>query len=126
MRRLAAPPGLAFVGSGGSGADKGKRDELVKLHSVVADHLPKLAGFSPVAFARNHNERTLYTQFARIQEAAKIKLPCDREHKHTRYCHLYGFHDLRRTFATISADKLTRTRCRPSCGTRATRRRNGT
>ena len=106
MRTLAAPPGLAPVGSGGSGANKGKRDELVKLHPVRVDHLRKLDGFSPVAFPWNHNERTLYTQFDRNQNAAEMKLPCDREHKHTLYCHLYGFQDLRRAFATMNADKL--------------------
>jgi integrase len=87
--------------------NRGKRDELVKLHPVVIDHLRKLTGFGPVVFPWNHNERTLHTRFARIQEAAKIKLPCDREQKHTRYCHLCGFHDLRRAFATMNADKPT-------------------
>jgi integrase len=87
--------------------NKGKRDELVKLHPVVVDHLRKLPGFTAVVFPWNHNKRTLYTQFARIQEAAGIHLVCDRQHKHSRYCHLYGFHDLRRAFATMNADKLT-------------------
>ncbi len=87
--------------------NKGKRDELVKLHAVVVDHLRKLPGFDPVVFPWNHDRRTLQTEFARIQEAAKIKLPCDREHEHTRFCYVYGFHDLRRAFATMNADKLT-------------------
>src|SRR5262249_50274707 len=87
--------------------NKGKRDERVKLHAVVIDHLRKLAGFSPMVFPWNHDGRTLYTQFVRIQEAATIKQPCGCEHKHTRYCHVYGFHDLRRAFATMNADKLT-------------------
>jgi len=88
--------------------NKGKRDELVKLHPVVIEHLRRLGGaFSTTVFPWNHNQRTLYTEFARIQEAAGVKLPCDRTHEHTRYCRVYGFHDLRRAFATMNADKLT-------------------
>jgi integrase len=87
--------------------NKGNRDELVKLHPVVIDHLRKLACFEPVAFPWHHDRRTLHTIFAEVQEAAGIKLPCDEAHEHTRYCHVYGFHDLRRAFATMNADKLT-------------------
>jgi integrase len=87
--------------------NKGKRDERVKLHPVVVDHLKRLAGFTPTVFPWNANRRELYVEFARLQEAAGIKLPCARQHKHTRYCHVYGFHDLRRAFATMNADKLT-------------------
>jgi integrase len=74
---------------------------------VVVDHLKKLAGFDPVVFPWNHNERTLYSEFARIQEAAGIHLVCREDHTHGRHCHLYSFHDLRRAFATMNADKLT-------------------
>jgi integrase len=87
--------------------NKGRRDERVKLHPVVVDHLRKLAGFDPLVFPWNHNERTLWSEFARIQEAAGVRLECPADHKHTRYCHVYGFHDLRRAFATMNADKLT-------------------
>jgi integrase len=87
--------------------NKGKRDELVKLHPVVVEHLKRLASFDTHVFAWNHDRRTLHSEFARIQEAAGIHLPCRSEHEHTRYCHVYGFHDLRRAFATMNADKLT-------------------
>jgi integrase len=89
--------------------NKGKRDERVDLHRVVVDHLRKIPGLDPRIFPWNHNERTLYSEFARIQEKAEIKLPCKArgEHQHTRYCYVYGFHDLRRAFATMNADKLT-------------------
>jgi integrase len=87
--------------------NKGKRDEKVKLHIVVVDHLQKLFDFDPCVFTWHHNRRTLHAEFARIQEAAGIKLPCNEKHTHTRYCHVYGFHDLRRAFATMNADKLT-------------------
>jgi integrase len=87
--------------------NKGRRDERVKLHPVVVDHLRKLAGFDPRVFPWNHNQRTLWAEFARIQEAAGVRLDCPEDHTHTRYCHVYGFHDLRRAFATMNADKLT-------------------
>jgi integrase len=87
--------------------NKGKRDELVKLHPVVVEHLKRLPGFTPTVFPWNHNGRTLYDEFARVQQAAGISLPCHRKHEHTPACHVYGFHDLRRAFATYNADKLT-------------------
>jgi integrase len=87
--------------------NKGKRDEKVKLHPVVVEHLKKLAGFDPHVLPWNHNRTTLYKEFAAIQEAAKVRLSCGKSHQHTRFCHVYGFHDLRRAFATMNADKLT-------------------
>jgi integrase len=87
--------------------NKGKRDERVKLHPVVIDHLRKLASFDTRVFPWNHNRRTLHSHFAFIQEKAEIHLSCHEKHEHTRYCHVYGFHDLRRAFATMNADKLT-------------------
>jgi integrase len=87
--------------------NKGKRDERIRLHPVVLDHLRKMACFDPRVFPWNHNRRTLHAEFLRIQEAAGIHLPCDDPHQHTPYCHVYGFHDLRRAFATMNADKLT-------------------
>jgi len=86
--------------------NKGKRDERVILHSVVVEHLRKLAGFDAHVFPWNHDRRTLQSEFARIQEAAGIHLPCRETHEHTRFCHVYGFHDLRRAFATMNADRL--------------------
>ena len=87
--------------------NKGKRDERVKLHPVVVEHLRRVPGFDPAVFPWNGDRRTLQEQFAMIQEAAGIKLPCRGNHEHTRYCYLYGFHDLRRAFASMNAEKLT-------------------
>ncbi|MHB1421871.1 MAG: tyrosine-type recombinase/integrase [Gemmataceae bacterium] len=89
--------------------NKGRRDELVKLHPVVMEQLGKLAGFDCHVFPWNHDRRTLYSEFLRIQQAAGIDLPCRNRDKHKcgPFCHVYGFHDLRRAFATMNADKLT-------------------
>src|SRR5262249_10887791 len=46
--------------------NKGKRDERVKLHTVVVEHLKKLAGFDPHVFPWNHDRRTLQTEFLRV------------------------------------------------------------
>jgi integrase len=90
-----------------AGDTKGKREVLLKLHPVVIDHLRRRAGFDPAVFPWNHHSRTLYDEFLRIQQAAGINLPCDEEHEHNEFCHVYGYHDLRRAFATMNADKLT-------------------
>jgi integrase len=87
--------------------NKGKRDELVKLHPVVVEHLRRLANFDPNVFPWNHDRTTLQNEFGKIQAAAGRNLPCTREHEHTDACHRYGFHDLRRAFATMNADNLT-------------------
>jgi len=89
--------------------NKGKRDDLVLLHPVVVDHLRKLADGSitwPVVFYWPHHERTLWSDYAKIQDAAGIHLPCREKHEHTDACHHYGFHDLRRAFATVNAETL--------------------
>jgi integrase len=87
--------------------NKGDRDDVVKLHSFVIDHLKKLASFEPLVFPWPHNRRTLDDEFDRIQKAAGIDLPCRRRHEHTEACRYYGFHDLRRAFATKNAPRLT-------------------
>lgn len=86
---------------------KGGRDNRIKLHESVVDHVRQLAAFDPHVFPWNHDERTLWEEFRRIQEAAGIKLACRGRHEHTPACHVYGFHDLRRAFATLNAPRLT-------------------
>jgi integrase len=87
--------------------NKGKRDERVALHPVVVEHLKRLASFEARVFPWPHYKTTLYDDFAAIQQAGKINLPCTKKHEHTPACHVYGFHDLRRAFATMNADKVT-------------------
>ena len=93
--------------------NKGKRDEVVPLHPIVVEHLRKIVDLGTRVFAWPHHERTLYDEFARIQMAARddngerlINLSCREKHEHTDACHLYGFHDLRRAFATQNALRL--------------------
>jgi integrase len=87
--------------------NKGKRDERIKLHPVVNDHLRKLTSFEPVVFPWHPNETALYKEFHRLQRVAGISIPCPHQHEHTPRCGLYGFHDLRRAFATQNAPRLT-------------------
>ncbi len=89
--------------------NKGRRDETVPLHPVLVDHLRRLPSFQAVVFPWPHHERTLWTDFATIQTAAGIHLECPEtgeDHEHSDACHLYGFHDLRRAFATLNAPAL--------------------
>jgi integrase len=79
--------------------NKGKRDQLIPLHPVVIEHLKRLASFSLLMFPWGHGLRHVFGEFERIQKAAGIRLKGRRDH--------YGFHDLRRAFATMNADKLT-------------------
>ncbi len=85
---------------------KTDRDEVIPLHAVVIEHLSRLAGDSPLAFPWHHAPRTLWVEFTRIQRAAGIHLPCRDQHTHTPSCHVYGFHDFRRAFATVNAPRL--------------------
>jgi integrase len=87
--------------------NKGDRDDRVKLHPTVVEHLRKLPAFDPRVFPWNHDRTTLDNEFADIQRAAGINLPCRGKHEHTPFCHVYGFHDLRRAFATMNASRLT-------------------
>ena len=79
------------------------------LHPVVVEHLRRIVDASidtPVVFPWPHHKRTLWLDFHRIQRAAGIHLPCREKHEHTACCHAYGFHDLRRAFATMNAPQL--------------------
>jgi integrase len=91
-----------------AGDNKGKRDERIKLHPVVVDHLRRLPGFDNIVFRWSRCERQLYDQFHELQVQAGIDLqPCAKQHKHSDACKVYyGFHDLRRAFATMNAPRL--------------------
>jgi integrase len=106
--------------------NKGKRDSVVGLHPVVVDHLRPLKAFHSKVFPWELERGPLYREFASIQAAAGIDLPCSisrmtaadirgRQRQETRdghactaACHRYGFHDLRRAFATMNAANMSR------------------
>jgi integrase len=78
--------------------NKGRRDQFVALHPVVVEHLRPLKAFGPSVFAWDHDRRGLYVQLGAIQMKAGVQ-PVGKVR--------YGFHDFRRAFATMNADKLT-------------------
>jgi integrase len=79
--------------------NKGKRDQKIPLHPLVVEHIAKLKGFAPHVFNHPYDRRRLYKDFYAIQDAAGVKPEGGKAH--------YGFHDLRRAFATMNADRLT-------------------
>jgi len=71
----------------------------------VVEHLKKLGGADkPLHWPRH--PRSLWAEWGRIQRAAGIHLHCSADHQHTPACHVYGFHDFRRAFATHNAPNL--------------------
>jgi integrase len=77
---------------------KGKRDQVVPLHALVIEHLRKLVSFDLLVYPWHHPRRRVFEELHRLQRAAKVK-PAGKD--------AYGFHDLRRAFATLNADKMT-------------------
>lgn len=78
------------------------------LPAVALEHVRGVVGMLPLVFAWPHHRRTLDVEFHAIQKVAGIHLPCreSREHECTETCHLYGFHALRRGYATLNADRM--------------------
>jgi integrase len=77
--------------------NKGKRDQYVVLHPLVVEHLRKLTAFGAKVFPWNYRRATIFSKLAEIQAAAGVK-SVGKDH--------YTFHDLRRGFATLNADRL--------------------
>ena len=86
--------------------NKGNREESVPLHPIVLQHLKNLNTSGPFVFPWSGDHSSLWVEFGRIQKEAGIKLTCREKHTHTEACHVYGFHDLRRAFATVNAPRL--------------------
>jgi integrase len=78
--------------------NKGGRDQAIALHPLVLEHLRQLPSFEVVFFPWPHHERQLYENFEAIQRAAGVRP--------SRGKSRYGFHDLRRAFATLNAGRL--------------------
>lgn len=87
--------------------NKSKREERTLLHAAVIEHMKLIQGFDDMMFPWPYGRRQLWRCFHKIQESAGIHLPCREEHEHTDTCHVYGFHDLRRAFATNNEALLT-------------------
>ena len=58
-----------------------------------------------------HGNRMIYPEFHKIQKAAGIKLDCPDSDLHdcNTECWYYGFHDIRRSFATTTGAELSPT-----------------
>lgn len=79
--------------------NKGRRDVIVPLHPLVVEHLRKRAAFDPMMFPWVYGRRALFVEMRALNKTAGIELTGERKY--------YAFHDLRRAFATMNADKLT-------------------
>jgi integrase len=88
--------------------NKGSRDDMDYLPAPVLELVKGIVGFQPLVFLWPHNERTLWVEFQRIQKAAGIARTCPDAGRHecTDACHYYGFHALRRGYATWNADRM--------------------
>jgi len=86
---------------------KGKRDELIYVPQSLLDLLkPVWQNFSERPLEWTKSRRTIYDPFRKLQTLAGINLHCEESHEHTAACHVYGFHDFRRGFATNNASTL--------------------
>lgn len=88
--------------------NKGKRDAIDRLPAAVVAEVKAVSTFRPELFYWPQSERRLLDQFHAIQQAAGIHLPCPDEGTHDCdvACHLYGFHAMRRMYATVNAARL--------------------
>lgn len=86
---------------------KGKRDELIYLPDSVIDLLkPVWQSFAERPLEWRKSRRNIYSPFMELQQKAGIHLNCEEDHEHTDSCHVYGFHDFKRAFATHNASTL--------------------
>jgi integrase len=103
-------PGCAIASSAPRASTPNEINRLRKRVANSYRHAFKRVGrwrgihdsFSPGA----KNQRQLWDEFKRIQTHVGIHLDCPEDHDHTPSCFLYGFHDLRRAFATVNAPQM--------------------
>jgi integrase len=88
--------------------NKGGRDDTDHLPPEALEHVRGMVGFEPMLFTWPHGRRELWMEFHRIQKAAGIHLACPDAQRHTctDSCHVYGFHALRRGYATLNVDSM--------------------
>ena len=86
--------------------NKGGRTDTDRVPATTLEHLRKIVSFSKLVFDWPNHERTLYIEFHAIQAKAGVQLECSNadEHECTDACHRYGFHSLRRAYATLNVD----------------------
>lgn len=77
--------------------NKGDRDEVVPLHPLVLEHLAQVKSFGPHLLPWPLPRRKLWDIFHQIQDQAGVR---------KRDGAYFGFHDLRRGFATMNADRM--------------------
>ncbi len=84
---------------------KGRKDSRPEIRAALP-YLEKIAGADGRLLPWNHNKRSLYAEFYRIQKAAGIHLPCPKEgeegHECNDCCHTYGFHAFRYAHARLN------------------------
>ncbi len=79
---------------------KGKRDERIPLHGAVIEHLrPLLASETHEVFQWKSGKRQSYEVFHKIQDKAGLS-NCGKDGGY------FGFHDLRRGYATANAEHM--------------------
>jgi integrase len=92
--------------------NKGGRDDLDKLRPEIIEHLKTIKGFGPLVFYWPKSERRLWLAFHAIQKSAGINLVCPYADRHgngkncSDCCHYYGFHALRRGYATFNVGRM--------------------
>jgi integrase len=62
--------------------NKAGRDDVVRLHPLVVEHLKDLHSFHPELFPWMHSHRHLYKQFHLIQTTAGVQLGCTDSTEH--------------------------------------------
>lgn len=89
-------------------ADLKQRKDTRPEIAAALPYLDRIAGSDPRLLPWNHNKRSLYKEFYRIQQAAGIHLACPKEgdkgHECNDSCHTYGFHAFRYAHARMNAD----------------------
>jgi integrase len=87
--------------------NKGRKESRVVLHPLVIEHLKRIKTLHLEAFHWPHDKQQLWVELHKIQAKAGIRKTCRKDHEHSDACQWYGFHDLRRGFATANAANLT-------------------
>lgn len=86
---------------------KRPREEIIRVNPAMIEVLRPIWLHNEYPLRANISTRRIYDLFAKLQDLAEIKLKCRRDHAHHHGCFRYGFHDLRRGFATNNVNRVT-------------------